>query len=184
MKRILKSTTFFVLAFALMSPAKSMAYDIFLDLGPNYQGESTDKSHPNQINVTSWSWGMTQSGTTHSGGGSGAGRAECKDLSLSIVLDKATIAIMGAASKGTHIPEALLSIRKSGGATRDFIKIKLREVIVTSVSTDGSSADTHSTANITLNFVQMDMSYTPTDKTGKPQPEVHFKWDFSQNQTF
>ncbi|MDN3722726.1 type VI secretion system tube protein Hcp [Roseibium salinum] len=39
------------------------------------KGEAQDKSHKDKIDVLSWSWGASQSGTTHMGGGSGSGKA-------------------------------------------------------------------------------------------------------------
>ena len=47
-----------------------MAIDIFAKLG-DIKGESIDSKHKDTIDVLSWSWGMSQTGTTHPGGGEG-----------------------------------------------------------------------------------------------------------------
>jgi type VI secretion system secreted protein Hcp len=51
-----------------------MATDIFLKLD-GLDGESSDHAHEKEIDVLSWSWGMTQSGSMHVAKGGGAGKA-------------------------------------------------------------------------------------------------------------
>ncbi|HVQ74408.1 MAG TPA: type VI secretion system tube protein Hcp, partial [Candidatus Binatia bacterium] len=50
-----------------------MAVDMFMTVD-GIEGESKDGSHKNEIDVLSWSWGLSQSGTGHVGGGSGSGK--------------------------------------------------------------------------------------------------------------
>ena len=57
------------------------AQDMFLCI-EGAPGESLDKRHPDCIDVLAWSWGMSQSGTTHTAGGTGAGQANFQDLSV------------------------------------------------------------------------------------------------------
>ena len=49
-----------------------MAVDMFLKMD-GIKGESVDDKHKDEIDVLSWSWGMSQSGSAHMGGGAGAG---------------------------------------------------------------------------------------------------------------
>ena len=49
-----------------------MASDIFAKLG-DIKGESADSKHKDEIEVLSFSWGVTNSGSATSGGGIGAG---------------------------------------------------------------------------------------------------------------
>jgi type VI secretion system secreted protein Hcp len=50
-----------------------MATDMFLKLG-DIKGESRDLVHRDEIDITEWNWGMSQSGSMHSGTGGGAGK--------------------------------------------------------------------------------------------------------------
>ena len=50
-----------------------MAVDMFLDLEGEIRGESQDAKHSKEIDVLAWSWGMSQSGSFHTGGGGGSG---------------------------------------------------------------------------------------------------------------
>ena len=56
-----------------------MAVDMFLDLKGEIKGEAQDSSHKGEIDVLAWSWGMSQSGSFHTGGGGGAGKANFQD---------------------------------------------------------------------------------------------------------
>ena len=48
-----------------------MAFDMFLKL-EGIEGESADKTHGKEIDILAWSWGLSQSGSFHVGGGGGA----------------------------------------------------------------------------------------------------------------
>ena len=58
-----------------------MAVDVFLKIG-DIKGESKDSKHKGEIDVLSWSWGVSQTGTMGIGGGGGAGKANFSDLSF------------------------------------------------------------------------------------------------------
>jgi type VI secretion system secreted protein Hcp len=51
-----------------------MPSDIFAKLG-DVKGESIDDKHKDEIEVLSFSWGVTTSGSVISGGGGGVGKA-------------------------------------------------------------------------------------------------------------
>ena len=58
-----------------------MASDIFAKIG-DIKGESADSKHKGEIDILSFSWGVTNSGTIGGGGGGGAGKATFHDLSF------------------------------------------------------------------------------------------------------
>ena len=109
-----------------------MAVDMFMKIG-DIAGESTDKKHPGEIDVLAWSWGISNSGTTHQGGGGGAGKANVQDLSFTKYIDVSSHALLLAASNGQHYPKANLVVRKAGGkgAPIEYIKIEMEEVLIT-----------------------------------------------------
>ena len=49
-----------------------MAVDMFIKI-KGIDGESKGVKHEGQIDVLAWSWGMSQSGSFHVGGGGGHG---------------------------------------------------------------------------------------------------------------
>src|SRR5690606_34763236 len=128
-----------------------MAVDAFLKLG-DIKGEAQAEGHEEEIEVLSWSWGMTQLGTTHRGTGGGAGKVEVNDLSIVHYLDAASPNLVRACCTGKHIPEAILTLRKAGETPLDYLIIKLEDVIVTSVVPGGMSGTDEIQESFTLNF--------------------------------
>lgn len=157
-----------------------MALDMFIDMGA-IKGESRDKEMKDKIDILAWSWGMSQSGTTHSGGGGGAGKASFQDISFTKYIDSSTNAMMNALAKGTHLPTVTLTVRKAGEGQKKYILITLNEVIVTSISTGGSGGEDRLTENVTLNFAKFSFAYTPQDSKGTIAGDKTFTWDIAEN---
>jgi type VI secretion system secreted protein Hcp len=171
-------------AAALVNLPVQGAVDMFLSLGSDIPGESQDQTHRDQVDVLAWSWGMSNSGTTHVGGGGGAGKPSFQDISLTKYVDKSSPLLMLRSANGTHIPKATLYVRKAGQTTIECIKIVMTDVLVTSVSTGGSSGEDRLTENISLNFAKMEFDYVPTNTSGSADKAIIFKWDISNNTGF
>ncbi|MGB0129813.1 MAG: type VI secretion system tube protein Hcp [Rhodocyclaceae bacterium] len=158
-----------------------MAVDMFIKIG-DIKGESTDKTHKETIDVLAWSWGMSQSGTTHMGGGGGSGKVSVQDLSVTKYVDASSNALMLACCAGTHYPEAKLTVRKAGGDPLEYIKLTMKEVIVSSISTGGSGGEDRLTENIVLNFAEFKFEYQEQDEKGKPKGGAkEAAWNIAEN---
>lgn len=159
-----------------------MAVDMFIKIG-DVKGESQDKSHGEEIDVLAWSWGMSQSGSMHVGGGGGAGKVAIQDISLTKWVDKSSPNLMMACSSGKHYPEAKLTIRKAGGDDPvEYLIITLKEVLVSSVSTGGSGGEDRLTENVSLNFGQVQVDYQPQKQDGsKDGGPVKYGWNIREN---
>lgn len=158
-----------------------MAVDMFIKIG-DIKGESLDDSHRDEIDVLAWSWGMSQSGTTHMGGGGGSGKVAIQDLSVTKYVDKASPNLMKFCSNGGHIEEAKLTVRKAGGAPLEYIIITMKQVIVTSVSTGGSGGEDRLTENVTLNFAKVKYEYQPQKADGsKDGGAIPYGWNIASN---
>jgi type VI secretion system secreted protein Hcp len=157
-----------------------MAMDMFIKVG-DIEGESTDGKHGKEIDLLAWSWGMSQSGTTHTGGGGGAGKVNVQDLSFTKYIDASTHALMKACCDGTHYPEAKLTVRKAGKEALEYIKITMKEVIVTSLSTGGSGSEDRLTENVTLNFAEFKLEYTPQKPDGSGDSAKEVGWNIAEN---
>jgi len=167
---------FAVVLVALPAPA---AVDMFLDFDPDIPGESTDKAYKDKVDVLAWSWGMSNSGTTHLGGGAGAGKANFQDLSLTKYVDKASPNLMFHCASGKHIDKATLTVRKAGAMPVEYITIEMTDVLITAVSTGGSGGEDRLTENVTLNFAEVKYTYVPTkpDGTADTANKKVFAWN-------
>lgn len=158
-----------------------MAYDMTFKI-EGIKGESKTKDHAEEIDVLAWTWGMSQSGTFHAGGGGGAGKVNIQDISFTKWVDKASPELMLACSNGKHIPSAVLTVRKAGEKPLDYVVITLEKLLVSSVSTGGSGGEDRLTENVTLNFTKVKVEYQEQDEKGGPKGgKVTYAWDIEQN---
>jgi type VI secretion system secreted protein Hcp len=135
------------------------AVDYFLKID-SIQGESQDSKHTNEIQVESWSFGATQSGSFAHGGGGGAGKVQMQDFHFVKKVDKAGPKLMLACANGEHIKEATLICRKAGKDQQEYLKITLNDVLVSSYQTSGSGgSDILPLEQISLNFAKIKMEY-------------------------
>jgi type VI secretion system secreted protein Hcp len=135
------------------------AVDYFLKVD-GIEGESPDAKHKGQIDLESWSWGATQSGTHGVGGGGGAGKVSVQDFHFVMKINKASPKLMLACATGQHIKEATLTCRKAGGKQEDFFVVKMSELLVSSYQTGGSGhSDILPTDQISMNFAKIEMDY-------------------------
>jgi type VI secretion system secreted protein Hcp len=157
-----------------------MAVDMFIKVA-TIDGESKDKTHKKEIDVLAWSWGLSNSGSAHTGGGAGAGKVNVQDLSFTKWVDSASPKLMLACCNGQHITEATLVVRKAGEKPVEYLKIKMDELIITSISTGGSGGEDRLTENVTLNFSKVHVDYVPQDEKGSPGTAIPMSWDIAAN---
>jgi len=155
-----------------------MAVDVFLKLG-DIKGESKDAKHAGEIDVLSWSWGLSQSGSMAHGGGGGAGKAAFSDLSIMHGFDKASPNLMKACATGEHIKEATLTARKAGKGQQEYIIVKMNDILITSVQPSGSSENPME--SFSMQPAKIDIEYKPQKDDGSLDAGLHFKYDIKQN---
>lgn len=158
-----------------------MAVDQFLKLD-GIEGESQDHKHGKTIDVLAWSWGMSQSGTTHMGSGGGAGKVNIQDISITKYIDKSSPTLMLKTANGAHINKGLLTVRKAGEKALEYMKIEMEDIMITSVSTGGSGGEDRLTENVTLNFSKVKVMYTEQAKDGSAGAAPEFSWDIASNE--
>lgn len=155
-----------------------MASDIFAKLG-DIKGESLDSKHKDEIEVLSYSWGVSNSGSMAHGSGGGEGKATFHDLSFVHKIDKASPVLMQNCATGVHIKEATITHRKSGKGQQEYLVVKMNDVIVTGVS-HGGSGDGDS-ENVSLSFAKVAFEYKPQKPDGSLDAGVFFKYDLKAN---
>jgi len=133
--------------------------DYFLKLD-GIQGESQDKTHKNEIEIESFSWGATQTGTASHGGGMGAGKVQMQDFHFLMRINKASPKLMLACANGEHVKSATLVCRKAGKDQQEYLKVTFSDLLVSSYQTSGSgAADVIPMDQISLNFSKVEFEY-------------------------
>ena len=155
-----------------------MAADIFAKIG-DIKGESLDDKHKDEIEILSWSWGVTSAVVTSGGGGSSAGRPHFSNFSFTHKIDKASPVLLQACATGVHIKDATIIQRKAGKGQQEFLIFKMNDVLITGVTL----ADNESgmPENVSLTFSKIDLEYKPQKPDGSLDAGVHFKYDISAN---
>lgn len=157
-----------------------MAIDSFLKLG-TLKGESVVKGFEDQMQILSWGWGMTQTGTTHAASGGGAGKVEVHDLQVVKTIDAASPNLALSCAKGTHYDSATLTMRKAGGTALEYVTLTLTDVIISSYSVAESGGD-QLQDTVSLNFGKFKFSYQPQDNKGaKKGGAIDATYDIAKN---
>ena len=156
-----------------------MASDIFAKIG-DIKGESLDDKHKGEIEVLSWSWGVSNAGEMRGGSGGGEGKASFHDLSFTHNIDKASPVLLQACATGVHLKEATITHRKAGKGQQEFLIVKMSDVIITGV-THGDTSDGGHAENVTLAFANVDFQYKPQKADGTLEAGIHFKYDIKGN---
>ena len=157
-----------------------MPSDIFAKLG-DIKGESEDLKHKGEIDVLSWSWGVTQSGTMAHGGGGGEGKANFNDFNFTHHIDKASPVLLKACATGEHIKEGTVTVRKAGKGQQEFMIIKFTDIIITGVAPSGAGDGAATAEHVALQFAKVDLEYKPQKADGSLDAGVHFKYDIKGN---
>ena len=159
-----------------------MASDIFAKIG-DIRGDSADAKHRNEIDVLSWSWGVTQSEsvTGGRGGGAAAGKASFSDLNFTHRVDQASPLLMKACATGAHIPAATITVRKAGKGQQEYLIIKMSDVLITSVAMTVVGEEPATNENVTLRPAKVDLEYRGQKPDGSLEPGIHFTYDINAN---
>jgi type VI secretion system secreted protein Hcp len=143
---------------------------------PDIDGEVVEKGHEKWIEILSFSWGATQTGSFGAGRGGGAGKVNMQDFHFVHAVDKSSPKLMLAACSGKHIPSALIGVSDSstlppvGDASAsnraggDYLIIKLKDVLVSSVRPGAnSSTDDQALEAVSLEFDSISAEYRAAD---------------------
>ena len=139
------------------------------------EGEATHQDHKGEVEVLSWSWSVSNTSAT-AGGGSGKGKANPGDFNLMHTYDKASPVLAKKCAQGTHFKEVVLTARKAGEGQKDFLKVTMKEVFITSVQPAGSSGG-DVMESVSMSYGSIDFAYKPQDAKGGLGGEVKFGWD-------
>ena len=157
-----------------------MAVDIFLKID-GIKGESKDSKHKDEIDVLSWSWGVSQSGTAHMGGGAGAGKVNVQDLSFTHYVDKSSTALLLHCFNGKHIKKAKLTVRKAGEKPLEYMTIEMEDLLVSHVSESGSGGGDRLIESVGLNFAKVKAEYQEQKADGFGGTKTEMGWDIPAN---
>lgn len=158
-----------------------MSGDIFLKLD-GIQGESKDKTHTNEIQIESVSWGASNATSFGYGEGGGVGKAQLTDISLTKKVDESSQKLLKACWTGDHIKTAVLTFRKAGKEQQEFLKVTLSEVMVSSVTFGDNAGGDLPQETVSLSFAKFEIEYRGQKADGGLKAGSPVSWDVKQNE--
>lgn len=153
--------------------------DYFLKLD-GIKGESFDAKHKDEIELVSFSWGVSNPTLVAAGGGGAAGKAQFTDFEVAAPVSLASPKLFLACASGQHIKEGTLVVRKSGEAQVEYLKFKLSDILVSSYQETGNNEEDRPLDVVAFNFAKVEMTYTSYDATGKARAVETASWDLKQ----
>lgn len=160
-----------------------MPVDMFLKLD-GIDGESRDSKHKGEIEIESFSWGASNSGSAAHGAGGGAGKVSMQDFSFVTRVSKASPKLFLACASGQHIRSGLLTVRRAGERQEEFLKVTMTDVLVSSWQQQGSAGDEVPTDQVSMNFAKIKVEYTEQSSTGASGETTSAGWDVKANTKF
>jgi type VI secretion system secreted protein Hcp len=156
--------------------------DFFLKID-GIEGESTDKTLSNTIELLSWAFGASNAGTAGHGTGMGTGKVSMQDFHFTMYQNKASPNLFLAVASGKHINEAKLTCRKptGDGGQKPYLEVTFNDLIISSYQTSGSEGQGLPVESISFNFTKIKMEYSPQDAKGTVGKTVTSGWDVKQN---
>jgi type VI secretion system secreted protein Hcp len=145
------------------------------------EGEATHKDHKGEIEVLSWSWGVSNA-SGFAGGGSAQGKGTASDFNFMHKYDKASPVLSKNCASGKHFKEVKMTARKSGEGQKDFFVVTMKEVFITSVQPAGSSGG-EIVESVSMTAKDIEFSYKPQDDKGGLGGEVKFGWNIATTET-
>ncbi|MDQ2899785.1 MAG: type VI secretion system tube protein Hcp [Acidobacteriota bacterium] len=155
--------------------------DYFLKID-GIDGESMDDKHKNEIEVSAFNFGATQTGSYSTGAGAGTGKVSVHDFHFTTKVNKASPKLFLACASGQHIKKAVLTCRKAGKDQQEYLKWTMSDLLVSSYQTDGSGgADVVPNDNFSFNFAKVQVEYKAQKADGTLEGAVQAGWDLQAN---
>jgi type VI secretion system secreted protein Hcp len=143
-------------------PAVQFGFDnsagkMFLKL-EGVKGESSDKWHAGDFEISSFSFGAGNA-QAHGGGG-GAGKTTFSSFTITKTLDKASPLLQKAALTGQHYKEAVIYFgRKASKGQSDYLEVKLDDVLISSYQTGGHGGGGGVTEKLVLDGIKGEATF-------------------------
>jgi len=145
---------------------------IFMQI-PGVQGDVSDVNFPNDIAVSSFSWGVARTGGLFGGGASG--RAVLGNFNFTKSMDKASPALFQDVVTGKSIPTVTVFLaRTTDAGSQTYAKYVFSNVSISSYNVS-SGGDTP-TESLSLSFTKVQFTFMSPNADGVVTP-ISVTWD-------
>lgn len=144
--------------------------DMFLKVrssrGGDITGEANDTRHAGEIDVESFSWGMKA--VSAMGAAGAAVKSTLESLHVVKEVDRASTALMSVLRSNDPIAEAVLTVRKAGGAAPlDYFTVSIFEGRITAYDVETDPArNNRLLERLSFSFNRIEVRHTGQDPSG------------------
>jgi type VI secretion system secreted protein Hcp len=166
------------------APTSQVSPQAFLDI-PTIPGESTDATHLNQIDVLSWSTGVSAgtsgaSSCPGSRGSVGGGGPSAQQFSIVKRIDKSSPPLMSASSAGTNLGTVVLAVTKKlpDASEGEYLDYTFTDTLVSGVQWVGTNGDEQPEEQVTFSYGGVTISYKQQNSDGTLGSPILSCFDF------
>ena len=161
------------------APASASGSDpIYMKIN-GIDGDVTAVGHEKEIQLNSFQFGASNSGTSSSGGGGGAGKTSISDIVFTKIMDKSSPLLFKNTVTGAHIPKVDIYFVNNGKNTQTYAHYVLEDVLISSYSV--SSGGDIPSESLSLNFAKILFEFSPTKPDGTLDTPISVTWDIQPN---
>jgi len=143
--------------------------------------ESTAVKFEGNIDIESYSWGVTNTGSVvAAGAGGGAGKVSFQDIHFTTSISKASPQLLEYCARGQSPGNAVLTAIQAGKSQLDFLTIKMSEVLISGYKTGGSQGEELPKESFSLNLAKVEIDYKPQQDTGALADAIRGLFDLKQ----
>jgi type VI secretion system secreted protein Hcp len=131
--------------------------DLFLKID-GIEGETQDSKHKGELQIKSFSEGVTNKITGASS--DDAGLSTWRDADFTMSMDKGYPKLFQACVSGDRIKKAVLTFRKAGKGQQEFLKITFSDVLISHCRVEGkTNAAIVPSLSFSFNYAQIEEEY-------------------------
>lgn len=163
-------------AMAGMGASSVYAASVYFLKIDGIKGESINQTHKDWIDINSFSWGISNSGSAGSGGGASSGKVTNAPFSWTQNLDMSVPPMFVGVASGKHYPSATLDVQQA--ATKSpgvYFQMVFDDVILTSLNISGAGDIPRVFA--ALEYSKITMTYRPQKTDGSFDAPIVGGWD-------
>ena len=178
MKRFLSLLMPAAVALTLCAGSAAAATNYYLKID-TIDGASVVKGHEKAIELSSFSWGVSNSGSFGGGGGGGSGKTSFSDLSWAQGVDQSVVGLFTGVASGKHFAKATLDVVKAGPQPLNFFRMDFFNNTLSSLQFSGGGD--YLVASASLQSSKITMTYWPQLKDGTRGTPIIGSWDLAAN---
>jgi type VI secretion system secreted protein Hcp len=162
-----------------------MASEILLEI-TGIKGESNAEGKADWIDISSWSWGISNPVTIATTKGASGGKASVSGINLMKATDVSSAGIQKALLQGTHIPDVKLHLLKQTGSANPevYLELDMKDCYIESFQVSGSDGSNGAIMeSVSIAFKSYSYTYSTQGSDGTLAKGQPVKYDLTTHKT-